>query len=106
MKSAPQPSISPAFYRIGAACCVYYVTAQLIQEITFHFGINDSAEGQAEILQRLTCLDQFRSVLILLGFTFIRIITAFAGVALRRYQIRPAASTLGFAFATLFVAAE
>jgi hypothetical protein len=51
-------------------------------------------------------LDQFRAVLILLGFTFIPIITAFAGVALRRYRIRPAASMLGFAFSAVFVAAE
>jgi hypothetical protein len=51
-------------------------------------------------------LDQFRAVLILLGFTFIPIITAFAGVVLRRYRIRPAASLLGFAFSLLFVGAE
>jgi hypothetical protein len=106
MVPAPNTSGSSGFYRFGAVCCGYYVTAQFIQELTFHFGINDSAVGEAEILQRLTRLDQVRAILILLGFTFIPIITAFAGVALCRYRLRPAASLLGFAFAVLFVAAE
>jgi hypothetical protein len=97
---------SRSFYRLGAACCVYYVFAQLIQEITFHLGINDSATGEAEILQRLLPLDQFRAVLILLGFSFIPIITAYAAVALRRYRVRPGASALGFAFSFLFVGME
>jgi hypothetical protein len=97
---------SRAFYRLGAACCVYYVFAQLIQEITFHLGLNDSAVGQAEILQRLSPLDQLRAVLILLGFSFIPIIAAYAGVALLRYRLRPAASVLGFAFSFLFVGME
>ena len=34
------------------------------------------------------------------------IITAFAGVAIRRYRFRPAASILGFAFSLLFVGME
>jgi hypothetical protein len=106
MKPAAVLLPSPHFYRLGAACCLYYITAQFIQEITFRFGINDSATGENEIWQRLMPLDQFRAVLILLGFTLIPIITASAGVALRRYRIRPAASMLGFAFSALFVAAE
>jgi hypothetical protein len=97
---------SRRFYRLGAACCVYYVLAQLIQEITFHFGINDSAAGEAEILQRLLPLDQLRAVLILLAFSFIPIIAAYAGVALLRYRARPAASLLGFGFSFLFVGTE
>ena len=40
------------FYRVGAACCVYYIVAQLVQEITFHLGLDDAAVGEAEILQR------------------------------------------------------
>jgi len=99
-------SSSPNFYRLGAVCCAYYVAAQLFQEISFHFGINDSAGGEAEILQRRTPLDQFRLILILLGFSLIPIITAYAGVALRRYRARPAASLLGFAFAVMFVGFE
>src|SRR5215469_6487294 len=97
---------SPTFYRLGAYCCAYYVAAQLFQEISFHLGIHDSASGEAEILQRLTRFDQFRLILILLGFSVIPIITAYAGVALRRYQVRPAASMLGFAFAVMFVGFE
>lgn len=97
---------SRCFYRLGAACCVYYVFAQLIQEITFRLGINVSATGEAEILQRLLPLDQFRAVLVLLGFTFIPIIMAYAGVALRRCRVRPGASVLGFAFSFLFVGME
>ena len=91
---------------MGAACSVYYIAAQLVQEITFHFGLNDSAVGEAEILQRLTFLDHFRAVLLLLGFSFIPIITAFAGVSLRKFRIRPAASVLGFGFSLLFVGSE
>jgi hypothetical protein len=108
MRPSALSEISPsrAFYRVGAACCVYYIAAQLIQEITFHIGLNDSAVGEAEILQRLTSLDHLRAVLLLLGFTFIPIITAFAGVSLRRYRIRPAASVLGLGFSFLFVASE
>lgn len=64
------------FYRFGATCCVYYIFAQLIQEITFHFGINASATGAAEILQRVMPLDQCRAVLLLLGFSFIPILAA------------------------------
>jgi hypothetical protein len=94
------------FYRFGAVCCVYYIFAQLIQEITFHFGINDSATGAAEIRQRLMPLDQFRAVLLLLGFSFIPILAAYAGVALRRFRARPGAATLGFAFSCLFVGTE
>ena len=97
---------SRSFYRFGAACCVYYVAAQLVQEITFHFGLNVSATGEAEILQRLLPLDQLRAVLILLGFSFVPIVTAFAGIALLRYRARPAASLLGFAFSFLFVGME
>ncbi len=97
---------SPHFYRLGAVCCAYYVAAQLFQEISFHFGINDSASGIAEIMQRLAPLDRFRSILILLGFSLIPIITAYAGVALNRYRARPGASLLGFAFAVLFVGSE
>lgn len=97
MRPGAHSGLSPsrAFYRIGAACCVYYIAAQLVQEITFHFGLNDNAVGEAAILQRLTFLDHLRAVGLLLGFTFIPIITAFAGVSLRRYRIRPAASVLG-----------
>jgi len=97
---------SPTFYRLGAYCCAYYVAAQLFQEISFHLGIHDSASGEAEILQRLTRFDQFRLILILLGFSVIPIITAYAGVALRRYQVRPGASLLGFTFSILFVGSE
>jgi hypothetical protein len=94
------------FYRLAAVCCVYYVAAQLLQEIVFHLGVNDSASGEAEILQRLTFLDQFRAVALLLGFTLIPILAAYAGVALCRYALRPAASLLGFAYAVLFVGSE
>jgi hypothetical protein len=97
---------STLFYRVAAVCCVYYVVAQLLQEIVFHLGINDSASGEAEILRRLTFLDQFRAVVLLLGFSLIPILAAYAGVALRRYPLRPAASLLGFAFSLLFVGAE
>lgn len=68
--------------------------------------VREKCKPGAAIWQRLMPLDQFRAVLILRGFTFIPILTAFAGVALRRYRIRPAASMLGFAFSALFVAAE
>jgi hypothetical protein len=68
--------------------------------------VREKCKPGAAIWQRLMPLDQFRAVLILLGFTFIPIITAFAGVALRRYRIRPAASMLGFTFSAVFVAAE
>ena len=97
---------SAFFYCLGAVCCIYYVVAQLLQEIVFHLGISDSASGEAEILQRLTSLDQFRAVVLLLAFSFIPILAAYAGVALRRYPLRPAASLLGFAFALLFVGSE
>jgi hypothetical protein len=104
----PNGQVSPSrtFYRLGSVCCIYYVVAQLIQEITFHLGLDGSATGQAEILQRLMPLDQFRQVLILLGFSFIPIMTAYAGVALRRYHLRPAASVLGLGFAFGFVGTE
>jgi len=97
---------SARFYRLAAVCCAYYVVAQLLQEIVFHLGLNDSASGEAEILQRLTFLDQFRAVALLLGFSFIPILAAYAGVALGRYALRPAASLLGFAFSVLFVGSE
>lgn len=99
-------SSSRLFYRFAAVCSAYYVMAQLLQEIVFHLGLNDSAFGEAEILQRLTFLDQFRSVALLLGFSFIPILTAYAGVTLRCFFLRPAASLLGFAFSVLFVGSE
>ena len=68
--------------------------------------MREKRKSGAAIWQRLMPLDQFRAVLILLGFTFIPIITAFAEVVLHRYRIRPAASMLGFAFSAVFVAAE
>jgi hypothetical protein len=97
---------SALFYRLTAVCCVYYVAAQLLQEIVFHLGLNDAASGQAEILQRLTYLDQLRAVALLLSFSFIPILAAYGGVALRQYALRPAASMLGFAFSVLFVGSE
>jgi hypothetical protein len=106
MNLAESVSHSRRFYRLGAACCIYYVAAQLTQEITFHFGLNVSASGEAEILQRLLPLDQLRAVLILLGFTFVPIVAAYASVALLRYRGRPASSLLGFAFSLLFVGTE
>ena len=97
---------SAFFYRLAGICCVYYVAGQLFQEIVFHLGLNDAASGEAEILQRLTFLDQFRAVVLLLGFSFIPILAAYAGVALRRYSHQPAASLLGFTFSLLFVGSE
>ncbi len=97
---------SQHFYRFGAGCCVYDIFAQLIQEIAFRFGINDSATGATEILQRLMPLDQCREVLLLLGFSFIPILAAYAGVALRRFRVRPEAAVMGFAFSCLFVGTE
>ena len=97
---------SALFYRLAAVCSVYYIAAQFLQEIAFHLGLNDSASGEAEILQRLTFLDQFRAVALLLGFSFIPILATYAGVGLGRYSLRPAASLLGFAFSLLFVGSE
>jgi hypothetical protein len=97
---------SSTFYRLAALCCAYYVTAQLLQNIILHLGINDSASGEAEILQRLTFLDRFRAIALLLGFSIVPILAAYAGVALRRYALRPAASLLGFGYAVLFVGSE
>jgi hypothetical protein len=106
MNMNSKASSSTLFYRFAAFCSTYYIIAQLLQEIVFHLGLNDSAFGEAEILQRLTFLDQFRAVALLLGFSFIPILTAYAGVALRCFFLRPAASLLGFAFAVLFVGSE
>jgi hypothetical protein len=106
MSTSSKTFSSALFYRLAAVCCVYYVAAQLLQEIVFHLGLNDSASGEAEILQRLTSLDQFRAVVLLLSFSFIPILAAYAGVALRRSVLRPAASLLGFAFSMLFVGSE
>lgn len=94
------------FFRFGALCCVYYIAAQLIQWVTFYHGINATATGVAEIVQHGTWLDQFRQWLILLSFTLIPILAAYAGVAVQRFRKRPAASLLGFAFACLFVGTE
>jgi hypothetical protein len=99
-------SSSAPFYRLAALCSVYYIAAQLLQQIVFHMGLNNSASGEAEILQRLTFLDQFRAVVLLLGFSIIPILAAYAGVALRRYPRRPATSLLGFVFSLLFVGSE
>lgn len=99
-------SSSSSFYRFGAACCLYYIAAQLVQQITLHLGLNDCATGEAGILQQATSLDQFRLVLILLSFTLIPITAAYAGVAVRRHSHRPGASLLGFAFSVLFAGSE
>lgn len=106
MSTIPKPRSSALFYRIAAACCAYYVSAQLLQEITFHLGINDSASGKTEILQRLMFIDQLRAVALLLGFSLIPILAAYAATALRRYPLRPASSLLGLAFSLLFVGSE
>lgn len=102
----PRPSLSPSanFYRFAAACCVFYVFAQAIQEVAFRHGIQDAAAGEAGILQRLLPLDQFRSAVMLISF--FPILVALAAVALRRISSSPAASLLGFTFSFLFVAAE
>jgi hypothetical protein len=97
---------SERFYRSAAGCCAYYVAAQFLQEIVLHLGINDSATGETEILQRFSTLDQFRAVALLLGFTLIPVLAAYTAVALRRYHLRPAPSLLGFAFSLIFVASE
>lgn len=60
MDPTAQFSSSPSFYKFGAVCCLYYISAQLVQELTFHLGINDSATGESGVLQRLMPLDQFR----------------------------------------------
>lgn len=106
MNMNSKASTARLFCRFAAVCTTYYVLAQLLQEIVFHLGLNDSAFGEAEILQRLTFLDQFRAVTLLLGFSFIPILAAYAAVALRCYYFRPAASLLGFAFSVLFVGSE
>lgn len=104
MNSSNNFNSSANFYRFAAVCCAYYVVAQIIQEITFHYGINDSAAGEQGILQRQMPLDQLRLTVILLSFFAITV--AFGAVALRHAKIRPAASLLGFAFAFLFVIGE
>lgn len=92
------------FYRFAGICAAFYVVAQGIQEISFHYGIDDSASGEQAILQRLAPLDQFRLTVILLSF--FPILIAFGAVALRRARKRPAASLLGFSFSFLFVTGE
>jgi hypothetical protein len=52
--SAVDPLIFSTFLSLGAAGWVDYLVAQLIREITFHSGVNDSATGEADVLQRLT----------------------------------------------------
>jgi hypothetical protein len=97
---------SRVFYRFGAACCVYYIAAQLFQEISFRFILDDSSTEEAAILQRLVPVDQLRQVFILLSFSFIPILVAYAGVALARCRKRPGVSVSGFAFSVLFVGME
>jgi hypothetical protein len=97
---------SALFYRLAAVCAAYYVAAQLLQEIVFRMGLNDSASGEAEIVQRLTSLDQLRTVALLLAFSLIPILAAYAAVALRRYSLRPTASVLGLVYSLLFVGSE
>lgn len=104
MNSSTDSQSSANFYRFAAVCAALYVVAQLIQEITLHHGINDSAAGEQGILQRLTPLDQFRLTVILLSFFAITV--AFGAVALRRSSLRPGASLLGFVFSFLFVISE
>jgi hypothetical protein len=104
MISANNSNSSANFYRLAAVCGAFYVVAQVVQEITFHYGINDSAAGEQAILQRLMRLDQFRLTVLLLSFFAITI--AFGAVALRRARMQPAASLLGFAFTFVFVIAE
>lgn len=94
------------FYRIAAGCCCYYVAAQVLQKIAVHLGVNDFATGEAEILQRLTFLDQLRLAAVLLSFSLIPILAAYSGVVLRRYRLRLAPSLLGFAFSLIFVSSE
>jgi len=69
MNSSSNFTASANFYRFAAACSAFYVLAQLFQEITFHYGINDGASGEQAILQRLAPLDQFRLTVILLSFS-------------------------------------
>jgi len=104
MNSANDFNSSANFYRFAGVCAAFYVLAQIVQQVTFHLGINDAAAGDQGILQRQMPLDQLRLTVILLSFFPITV--AFAAVALRRAKIRPAASLLGFAFAFLFVIAE
>jgi hypothetical protein len=104
MNLATHSCSSANFYRFAAVCCACYVTAQTVQEITFHYGINDGASGEQAILQRLEPLDRFRLTVILLSF--FPIVVAFGAVALRRANLRPAASLLGFTFSCLFVIGE
>jgi hypothetical protein len=104
MNSAYNFNSSANFYRFAGVCGAFYVAAQVIQEITFHLGINDSATGEQGILQRLMQLDQFRLTVLLLSFFAITV--AFGAVTVRRWEIRPAASLLGFAFTFLFVTGE
>jgi hypothetical protein len=104
MTSAGNFNSSGSFYRVAALCGALYVAAQVIQQVAFHSGINDSASGEQGILQRLMPLDQIRLTALLLSFFAITV--AFGAVALRRARIRPAASLLGFAFSFLFVIAE
>jgi hypothetical protein len=104
MISANNSNSSANFYRLAAMCGAFYVVAQVVQEVAFHYGINDSAAGEQAILQRLMRLDQFRLTVLLLSFFAITV--AFGAVTLRRWEIRPAASLLGFAFTFLFVIGE
>jgi hypothetical protein len=103
MNATPYSS-SANFYRFASACAAFYLVAQITQEITFHYGINDSASGEQAILERLMPLDRFRLTMILLSF--FPILVAFGALALRRAKMRPAASLLGFTFSFLFVIGE
>ena len=72
---------SASLYRIAAARCAYYVVAQLLREVVSHLEVSDSASGEAEILQRLTFIDQFRAAALLLCFSVVPILAAYTGVA-------------------------
>jgi hypothetical protein len=87
MKPRPNPSRSANFYRFATVCCACYVVAQVIQEISFRYGIDDAAAGEAGILQRLLPLDQFRLAVMSISFFPVRV--AFAAVALRRIRSNP-----------------
>lgn len=91
-------------YRLAAFCVLFFVAAQVFQELASHFWLPEPQGPELEMLVYLLTIDRVRSLLIL--SSIVLLVVPYAVIALRYWQRLPLVTVLGFTGVLGFVGFE
>ena len=96
--------VSRRTYVIAGIIILFFVAAQIFQELSYRLWIPATHSIAEEITVRTMPIDKVRSLLVMA--TILGLIVPYAVITLRYLRSAPLATLLGFTFVTLFIAAE